>query len=300
MSDRPAPPPEEPAAAPAPPPTQTTTPPVTGVTTIPWYRTSIGFLGIGLGVVAIVVVAIVIATGGSDAEGPAEGPTANSTPTGTAVDDTVATSVSSESTSTTVPPTTTSTVGPTTVTVEADGSGDYPDLDSAAAAAAPGSMIILGTGIHVLAGTLSIDGDLTITGSGSAGTEVVSSIGPLVDHGGDGSLTLAGITFRYEGTDPSSVLAVTDATIAFTDIATTGGVWDEDGISAKACLFGGPPPAPSATRRPTTTGVAVSGSTTQRPWRSPTRRQMATAHSGSYGAMTPPVQQFAPEPMATP
>lgn len=111
--------------------------------------------------------------------------------------------------------------GGTTITV---GVGD--DLLAAVAGAPAGATLELADGTHTLSGTLLIDEDLTLTGSGPGNVSVA------YDGGGSGdptlsvhnaALTVRGITFRHSGNDPGDVGVASDATLDLGDCAFTGG-----------------------------------------------------------------------------
>ncbi|MEM7094759.1 MAG: right-handed parallel beta-helix repeat-containing protein [Actinomycetota bacterium] len=61
------------------------------------------------------------------------------------------------------------------ITVEMDGSGDQPDLASAVAAASPGTLIVLGPGIHEIVDPVVLDQPIKIRGQGADVTSIVSS-----------------------------------------------------------------------------------------------------------------------------
>ena len=126
------------------------------------------------------------------------------------------------------------------MTVEADGSGDFADLEEAFSTVAAGSTIVLGPGTHTVTATLAFVGDITLTGAASADTIVTSTTGPVIEHG-EGAFVASGITFRYEGTAPAGVAVLDDAAIDLADVVFTGGKVgeSEDPSIGNGLLIGG-------------------------------------------------------------
>lgn len=130
----------------------------------------------------------------------------------------------------TIAPTATSIPTPTlrvprTVTLSPNGSGDYPDLASAAADLLSGSTIILEAGTYQLDETLTIDKALTLQGAGSELTIITSSDpGGVFDYSADYQLVLKGISFIYEGTEWSNVGEIESGKFEIDDCLFSGGV----------------------------------------------------------------------------
>ena len=110
------------------------------------------------------------------------------------------------------------------VWVYVDGSGDYPTLEAAIAAAGPGNTIYLGPGTFTLSRTLSIHSDCTLVGSGKDGPDST--------------------TVQYGGT----VMEIADSTFSAEDMrfasTTTTGAWDvmdveNAGVVLQDCSFSG-------------------------------------------------------------
>jgi len=117
----------------------------------------------------------------------------------------------------------THTPGQATVRVAPDGSGDYPSLEAAVDAVAPGSTINLDAGTYRLAEPLDIDKPLNLVGAGMDQTEIVSAAdGHVIRFSGDGPFGAADITFRHEGTAVADVAVVRGGEVTFSRCRFTG------------------------------------------------------------------------------
>jgi parallel beta-helix repeat protein len=112
--------------------------------------------------------------------------------------------------------------------VAVDGSGDYPALEQAVAAAAPGATITLGPGMYRLIRGLEIDTSMTLIGAGLDETEIVSGgPGHVIRFTGSGSFGAEGITFRYDGKEMADVVVIEEGTGRFSGCRFTGAIYEE-------------------------------------------------------------------------
>lgn len=112
--------------------------------------------------------------------------------------------------------------------VAVDGSGDYPALEQAVAAAAPEATITLGPGLYRLIRGLEIDRSLTLIGAGMDETEIVSGgPGHVIRFTGSGSFGAEGITFRYDGKEIADVVVIEEGTGRFSGCRFTGAIYEE-------------------------------------------------------------------------
>jgi parallel beta-helix repeat protein len=117
-----------------------------------------------------------------------------------------------------------------TVQVSSDGSGDYPTLEAAITAMAPGSTIILGEGTFQIEEAVEIDKPLKLEGAGVDKT-IVESKGATAAfrYTGDDLFTIRGITFRHVGNFAASVMGILAGEVDFSECRFTGGAANEDG-----------------------------------------------------------------------
>jgi parallel beta-helix repeat protein len=114
------------------------------------------------------------------------------------------------------------------IRVNVDGSGDYPTLETAVAAAASGATITLGPGSYRLIMGLEIDKSLMFVGAGMDETEIVSGApGHVIDFTGSGSFRAEGITFRHDGSEMADVVVIEDGTGEFLGCRFTGAIFEE-------------------------------------------------------------------------
>ncbi|MBU1877481.1 MAG: right-handed parallel beta-helix repeat-containing protein, partial [Chloroflexi bacterium] len=114
-----------------------------------------------------------------------------------------------------------------TLRVAPDGSGDYPTLAAAVAAAPAGATIQLAAGTYNLTQPLDVAKPLRLTGAGMDATSVVGQTGEyVVRFTGPGTLTAEGITFRYAGTTWARVMVIKDGEVDLVRCRFTGAVRD--------------------------------------------------------------------------
>lgn len=112
--------------------------------------------------------------------------------------------------------------------VAVDGSGDYPALEQAIAAAAPEATITLGPGLYRLLAGLEIDKSLTLVGAGMDETEIVSGAPEHVFRfTGSGAFSAEGITFRHDGKQMADVVVIERGTGRFSGCRFTGAIYEE-------------------------------------------------------------------------
>jgi parallel beta-helix repeat protein len=112
--------------------------------------------------------------------------------------------------------------GPVTVYVKPDGSGDYPTIQEAVDAVAPGSTIFLDSGTYHLSESLRITRSLSLLGAGMDLTEIVLDQRAAIWFEGEGLFTVEDTTFR-QPIDSEGVVLVQDGEIAFRRCRFTGG-----------------------------------------------------------------------------
>lgn len=114
--------------------------------------------------------------------------------------------------------------------LSADGSGDYPDLETAVAEVEAGETINLAGGTFRLEETLVIDKSIALVGAGRDKTIIISSAeGNVLRFIGDGKYTLEGITVQHDGTLPANVIRVDNGEINFSNCHLTGATISNDG-----------------------------------------------------------------------
>jgi parallel beta-helix repeat protein len=124
------------------------------------------------------------------------------------------------------------------VSVAADGSGDYPTLAAAVEAVPAGSTIVLGAGTYRLVEALEINKSLRLEGAGMDQTFVVGEAGEhAVRFQGPGSFAVEDITFRWEATSSGHAVVVEDGDVEFKHCRFTGGVWSEEEEKGGSGLF---------------------------------------------------------------
>jgi len=117
-------------------------------------------------------------------------------------------------------PTPTRPTGPVTVRVAPDGSGDYPTIQEAVDAVAPGSTIYLNAGTYRLP-KLSVTKSLSLLGAGMDLTEIILEQ-ETATFRGEGLFIVEDITFRQQR-DSWNVVWVEGGEIAFRRCRFTGG-----------------------------------------------------------------------------
>ncbi len=117
--------------------------------------------------------------------------------------------------------------GPIVVTLKPDGSGDYPNLETAVTALPAGSTVLLDPGIYILKGQLDIVNSLSLTGAGMDLTTIQGNNGALIDFDGPGDFNAEGITFQYGGTTKANVVEIKDGNIQIINCRFTDGVYDK-------------------------------------------------------------------------
>lgn len=116
---------------------------------------------------------------------------------------------------------------PRTVTLRADGSGDYPTLQSAVADLMAGSTITLEAGEFPITAPLEVNYSLTIRGQGMDSTIITGNTGPtMLKFTGPGSLVLENLAFSYRGSDHANILDVSDAELMVSNCRFSGAVRD--------------------------------------------------------------------------
>lgn len=117
---------------------------------------------------------------------------------------------------------------PTTLRLEADGSGDYFTLEEAVQHASPGAIIALGRGTYRLAKPLDIYQSLRLVGESADQTKIVSAAeGYVVGIDGADFFVAEDITFRHEGEEEADVVIVQGGEATFTRCHFTGAVYVE-------------------------------------------------------------------------
>ena len=122
-------------------------------------------------------------------------------------------------------------LAPEGVTVNADGSGDYPTIEDAVANIDTGETIFLGPGVFTLDQTLSVDFSFNLVGSGMDQTtvrcnDIVADVGPV-------SFGASDLTFQSTATSiATEPVIATDSTIDLERCRFTGGnrVVGSDGV----------------------------------------------------------------------
>jgi parallel beta-helix repeat protein len=117
---------------------------------------------------------------------------------------------------------------PVSVSLEADGSGDFETLTEAVNSAQEGASIILGAGIFQLEEGVVIDKSLSLVGQGMEETEIVSSAELFVIQiTGETSISAEGIAFRHEGSTGANVIQVDSGEVNLSNLRFSGAVFNE-------------------------------------------------------------------------
>lgn len=116
---------------------------------------------------------------------------------------------------------------PRTVSLRADGSGDYPTIESAVVDLVAGSTIILEPGEFSIMAPLEVNYSLTIRGQGMDNTTIIGNTGStMLKFTGPGSLVLENLAFSYLGTDHALIVDVRDAEFIIKGCRFSGAVRD--------------------------------------------------------------------------
>jgi len=119
--------------------------------------------------------------------------------------------------------------GPVTVSVKADGSGDYATLEAAMLGVPEGSTIVLDGGSFVLTEPIDRTASVTLEGAGMDTTEVsCAAPGFVVHFGGGGSFSVRNMTLRHEGSAEADVLWVDDGEVKLESVRVSGAVTSDD------------------------------------------------------------------------
>jgi len=114
---------------------------------------------------------------------------------------------------------------PVSVSLEADGSGDFENLAEAVNSAEEGASIILGAGTFQLEEGLAIDKSLNFVGKGMEETEIISSAEFFVIQiTGETSFSAEEITFRHEGSAGANVVQVDSGEVNLSNLRFSGAV----------------------------------------------------------------------------
>ena len=142
-------------------------------------------------------------------------------------------------TTTELPPIPTPTTEIAGIRLNAEGSGDYPDLVTAIEAAKARENIILAAGTYRLDETLKINKSITLIGAGMDKTNIVSSTGGAVLYfAGDGIYALDGITIEHEGSLSAHAVLVENGEINFSNCRFTGATGTADETTAGLLVRG--------------------------------------------------------------
>lgn len=154
--------------------------------------------------------------------------------------------------------------GPTMVWLEADGSGDYPDLATAVQDLHAGSTIVLGSGTFILDQPLTIDKSLSLLGQGMDRTRITSRAGGYVlRFKGSDTFVMEDLTVAHESSEPADVVQVEGGDMSFTGCRFTGA--EGQGGGANLEISGGTTGSVSGCRLDEdygVIGIAISGSAT--------------------------------------
>jgi parallel beta-helix repeat protein len=138
-----------------------------------------------------------------------------------------------------IPPIPTPTTEISGIHLSADGSGDYPKLETAIIQAEAGETIILEAGTYRLDKILEIDNSITIIGAGMDETIIASNVtGTVLHFIGDGAYTLEGITVQHEGEIPAHAVVVENGQIDFSNCHFTGASGATNNTSAGVMIRG--------------------------------------------------------------
>lgn len=125
------------------------------------------------------------------------------------------------------------------IRISADGSGDYPDLETAIDQANPGEIIFLEAGTYRLEEHLTINKSIVLTGNSHENTIIISSAeGSALRFTGDGPFALEGITVQHDGAVPAVVISVENGEINFSNCHITGAIKPENALSAGLAIAG--------------------------------------------------------------
>jgi parallel beta-helix repeat protein len=138
---------------------------------------------------------------------------------------------------------TTSAMARGTLTVRADGKGEYRTLEEALAQVPAGAVVELDAGEHRLSRPATVTRAITLLGAGTERTTVVcAGAGHVLLFKGEGPFAMEGITFQHHGTADADVVVVDEGEIEFVQCAFAGAICNEnrlDGIGGKGlCLKG--------------------------------------------------------------
>ena len=132
-------------------------------------------------------------------------------------------------------------IGPTTVMVHPDGSGDYATIQDAVNRLADGSGILLDEGMYLLPETVNFSRTISLIGVGKNKTIIHSTAaGAGFKFEGEGVFSAEGITFEHGGDESASVLILNAAQASISDCRLSGARQNEgeDGDFASMVLSG--------------------------------------------------------------
>ncbi|HVA89459.1 MAG TPA: right-handed parallel beta-helix repeat-containing protein [Chloroflexota bacterium] len=98
--------------------------------------------------------------------------------------------------------------------VRVDGTGTYPDLETATRLASPGTTILLDAGLHRLQQALVVRQDLTLIGAGKESTIIgCAKPGYVVRFEGPGQFAARDLTFEHQGDQVADTVVVVGGTV---------------------------------------------------------------------------------------
>ncbi len=138
----------------------------------------------------------------------------------------------------TLPPSPTSTPKPS-IELNADGTGDYPDLPSAIQAARAGDSIFMEEGMYILNEPLIIEKAITLVGEGVEKT-IVSSLaeGEVLKFNGKGPFTLKHISFKSGNEEIADGVVVESGDIDFQNCSFNGGAMADEMNGGSGLVLG--------------------------------------------------------------
>ena len=157
-------------------------------------------------------------------------PTSPPPPTQTSIPPDTPTPTSKNTLSPTLPVATSPTTSKESISVEADGSGDFPTLAEAVQNAPEGATLLLGAGVFRLDEALEIDKPLSLVGKGMDQTVIVSDVAEYTAHvKANGAFSVEGITFKHEGDSFADAIDVEEAQVTIKNCRFSGGKMNPEG-----------------------------------------------------------------------